>query len=61
MEKPECSTSNANPRRKFLYMAISSILLETGFENADKICLETLSEMIQSCMFYMFIIFSNCL
>lgn len=49
MEKPECTSTIANPRRKFLNMAISSILLETGFETADKVCLETLCEMMQSC------------
>ncbi|XP_055619012.1 transcription initiation factor TFIID subunit 8-like [Toxorhynchites rutilus septentrionalis] len=35
-------------RRKFLQMAISSQLLEHDFDNADKECLETLTEMMQS-------------
>ncbi|XP_059621895.1 transcription initiation factor TFIID subunit 8 [Phlebotomus argentipes] len=46
MEKPE--TTVPDPRRKYLYMAISSALAEAGFDSADKECLETLSEMCQS-------------
>ncbi|XP_055683464.1 transcription initiation factor TFIID subunit 8 [Lutzomyia longipalpis] len=46
MEKAESTIPN--PRRKILQMAISSILAETGFDSADKECLETISEMCQS-------------
>lgn len=47
MEKPESTVPD--PRRKILNMAISSVLAEAGFDSADKECLETLSEMSQSC------------
>ncbi|GAB0096863.1 Transcription initiation factor TFIID subunit 8 [Sergentomyia squamirostris] len=46
MEKPESTVPD--PRRKILNMAVSSVLSETGFDSADKECLETLSEMCQS-------------
>nr|XP_019531787.2 transcription initiation factor TFIID subunit 8 [Aedes albopictus] len=35
-------------RRKYLSMAVSSELLEHDFESADKECVETLTEMMQS-------------
>uniref|UniRef100_A0A336KVU8 Transcription initiation factor TFIID subunit 8 n=1 Tax=Culicoides sonorensis TaxID=179676 RepID=A0A336KVU8_CULSO len=37
-----------NPRRKILQMAVSTILLESGFDAVDKDALETLTEMLQS-------------
>lgn len=50
MDKPavvsEAGTVNA--RRKILTMAISTILLDMGFDTVEKQCLETLSEMLQS-------------
>lgn len=49
MEKPESQTVGNDARRKVLHMAVSSILMEKGVETADKMCLETLTEMIQSC------------
>lgn len=48
MEKTE---STVNARRKILNVAVSAILIETGFESADKQALETMSEMLQSCKF----------
>ncbi|XP_055376757.1 transcription initiation factor TFIID subunit 8 [Condylostylus longicornis] len=48
MEKSETQVTTTNPRRKILSMAVSSILLEKGFDSVDKICLETLTEIIQS-------------
>lgn len=39
----------ASFRRKILNMAVASILLELGYDTADKIVLETLSEMLQCC------------
>ena len=48
MEKPEAQAVG-NPRRKILSMAISSILMEKGFATVEKACLETLTEMLQSC------------
>lgn len=53
MEKSENPITN-NPRRKFLKMAVSSILLETGFDGANNDCLETLIEMITSCKSFLF-------
>lgn len=50
MEKPETQVVG-NPRRKILTMAVSSILMEKGFETVDKPCLETLTEMLQSLLF----------
>lgn len=37
-----------NPRRKILQMAVSTILIETGFDAVDKEALETLTEMFQA-------------
>lgn len=45
MEQPQTS----NPFRKALAGAVSSILLEAGFDTADKECLGTLTEMLQCC------------
>lgn len=41
-----------NPRRKILQMAVSTILLESGFDAVDKDALESLTEMLQSCEFF---------
>jgi transcription initiation factor TFIID subunit 8 len=37
-----------NSRRKFLAVAVSTVLKETGFDSADKDSLESLTEMLQS-------------
>lgn len=53
MDKPEVSQPTGNVRRKILSIATSGILLEKGFDNVDKDCLETLVELMQSCnVFY---------
>lgn len=52
MEKPEAAIPNA--RRKYLTLAISSMLLDMGFDSVDKQCLETLCEMFQSRKFVNF-------
>lgn len=52
MEKPvaaDCVSHNA--RRKFLTMAVSTMLIDMGFDNVERQCLETLCEMFQSCKF----------
>ncbi|KOB51916.1 putative methylmalonate-semialdehyde dehydrogenase, partial [Operophtera brumata] len=41
------STSDA--RRRILNIAVSTVLLETGFDSCDKMSLETLTEILQSC------------
>lgn len=41
-----------NPRRKILQMAVSTILLEAGFDAVEKDVLESLTEMLQSSKFY---------
>ncbi|XP_023935508.1 transcription initiation factor TFIID subunit 8 [Bicyclus anynana] len=46
-EKPE---SSCDARRRILNIAVSTVLLETGFESSDRIALETLTEVIQ-CFF----------
>lgn len=52
METPPSTLGN--PRRKILQMAVSTILLESGFDAVDKDVLETLTEMLQSCKFLYF-------
>lgn len=36
-------------RRRILNIAVSTVLLETGFDAADKMSLETLTEIMQCC------------
>lgn len=48
MDKAD-STQSSNPRRKILGLAVSQILMEKGFDSVDKECLETLTELLQSC------------
>ncbi len=36
-------------RRRVLTLAVSSLLTELGFDHAEKMAVETLVEMIQSC------------
>lgn len=43
-----CESVSNDVRRKFLTMAISTMLLDMGFDNVEKACLETLCEMFQS-------------
>lgn len=42
------SESPGSPKRKILQIAVSSILLEAGFDSAEKHCVETLTEMLQA-------------
>ncbi|KAM3961507.1 TBP-associated factor 8 [Aphomia sociella] len=49
-ENVEKIESGSDARRRLLNIAVSTVLLETGFESADKISLETLTEMLQ-CFF----------
>ena len=47
------SNDTSNPhfaRRKALKVAVTHLCAETGFTNADESPLETLIEMLQSCM-----------
>lgn len=39
-------------QRKVLLSAVSSILIEVGFEAAEQTALETLVEIIQSCEYF---------
>lgn len=41
--------SASDARRKILNIAVSTVLLETGFDSVDKMSLETLTEMLQAC------------
>lgn len=43
--------NNNDARRRILNIAVSTVLLETGFSTADKMSLETLTEMLQACKF----------
>lgn len=43
------SETPAAVRRRVLTLAVSSLLTELGFDHADKMAVETLVEMIQSC------------
>lgn len=54
MEKTESTQITGNARRKILNLAVSQILMEKGFDSADKECLETLTEMLQSCEWEIF-------
>lgn len=36
-------------RRKILQASVAATLLEIGFESADQLALETLTELLQSC------------
>lgn len=54
MEKTESTQITGNARRKILSLAVSQILMEKGFDSADKECLETLTEMLQSCEWEIF-------
>lgn len=64
MDKTETVQPTGNARRKILSVAVSQILMEKGFDSVDKECLETLTEMLQSCkilhlFFYLTHIFIN--
>lgn len=48
-EGTEKVESAVDARRRVLNIAVSTVLLETGFDAADKISLETLTEMLQCC------------
>lgn len=45
----DLSTSSSTTRRKVLFATVSSACYEAGFTSAEKSCLETLTEMLQSC------------
>lgn len=51
MEKPVVPSESVShdARRKFLTMALSTMLMDAGFDLIEKQCLETLCEMFQSC------------
>lgn len=53
MEKSEIQ-SNAVAHRKILSMVVSSTLQEIGIDSTDKVVLETLTEMLQSCKIKLF-------
>lgn len=55
-ENVEKVESGNDARRRILNIAVSTVLLETGFESADKVSLETLTEILQSCTYH-FILF----
>ncbi|XP_013785053.1 transcription initiation factor TFIID subunit 8-like isoform X1 [Limulus polyphemus] len=44
------SVQSGNARRKLLFAAVSSLCMEAGFNASDKMALETLTEMLQSCL-----------
>lgn len=52
MDKPAATVpeiDGQSARRRYLSMAISTVLLNMGFDQVEKQCLETLCEMFQSC------------
>lgn len=51
MEKTQDNQVIGNPRRLVLKQAVANILMEKGFETVEKQCIETLTEMIQSCTY----------
>lgn len=48
-EGTEKVESGSDARRRILTIAVSTVLLENGFESTDKMALETLTEMLQCC------------
>ncbi|XP_045774032.1 transcription initiation factor TFIID subunit 8 [Maniola jurtina] len=46
-ENTEKLESSCDARRRILNIAVSTVLLESGFDSADKIALETLTEVLQ--------------
>lgn len=52
MEKTQDNQVIGNPRRLVLKQSVANILMEKGFETVEKQCIETLTEMIQSCTYY---------
>lgn len=48
-ETTEKVENNGDARRRILNIAVSTVLLESGFETVDKMSLETLTEMLQCC------------
>lgn len=48
-EHTEKVESSCDARRRILNIAVSTVLLETGFSATDKMSLETLTEAIQCC------------
>lgn len=40
-----------DPRRKILQMAVSTVLIDSGFDTVERDALETLTEMFQSCKY----------
>ncbi|VVC89530.1 transcription initiation factor TFIID subunit 8 [Leptidea sinapis] len=46
-ESIERIEASSDARRRFLNIAVSTVLLETGFEAADKMSMETLTEIMQ--------------
>lgn len=41
-----------NTRRKILNRVVCTLLVEAGYDNADKQCVEVLTEMLQSCEYF---------
>lgn len=50
-ETTEKLEGSIDARRRILNIAVSTVLLETGFDFCDKMSLETLTEMLQACKF----------
>lgn len=48
-ETTEKIENGTDARRRVLNIAVSTVLLETGFDAADKMSLETLTEILQCC------------
>lgn len=51
-EAAEKVESASDARRRILNIAVSTVLLETGFDSADKAALETLTEILQCCKYF---------
>lgn len=50
----EATPGHSNVYRKMLEASVSSVLVEAGFDSADKDSLGTLTEMIQCCEYGLF-------
>lgn len=51
MAAVDLTGTSSSARRKVLFATVSSACYEAGFTTAERSCLETLTEMLQSCKF----------
>lgn len=61
-EAVEKVESASDARRRILNIAVATVLFETGFDSADKVALETLTEILQCCEYFVvLLLIKSCL